>query len=370
MQIEEEQKSVLKENYVEEFEKISVWEELLRKSVVDEKQLNLMCREEIDTEKLRAVIKKYPMRINPYYLSLIKAKNDPIWKQAIPDPAELDDAEGMEDPLCEERDAPVPGLTHRYPDRVLLLVSNQCAMYCRFCTRKRKVGDPFKRITKEQIARGIDYIRDHPEIRDVIVSGGDPLMLSDNYIEWILKEIRKIPHVEIIRIGTRVPCALPQRVTPELVDMIKKYHPVYINVHFNHPDEITEASTKACGLLADAGIPLGSQTVLMKGINDDPNVMRRLMQKLLAIRVRPYYIYQADIVKGSNHFRTKVDKGIEMIKAIRGWTSGLAVPHFVIDSPGGGGKIPILPNYVVQKDDDKIILKNYANNEYTYIEHC
>ena len=366
---EEQTKTLLKKSVVEEIEKAEVWQELLQKSVVDVEQLGMMCKGGIDKEKLEAVIKKYPMRINPYYQSLIKKKDDAIWKQCIPDVQELEDPEGLEDPLCEERDSPVPGLTHRYPDRVLLLVSNQCAMYCRFCTRKRKVGDPFKRITKEQIMKGIEYVKEHPEIRDVLLSGGDPLLLSDAYLEWILKEIRKIPHVEIIRIGTRVPCALPHRITPELCEMLKKYHPLYVNVHFAHPDEITELSAEACNMLANAGIPLSSQTVLLKGVNDDPEVMKMLMQKLLQIRVRPYYIYQADMTKGINHFRTKIEKGLDVIKAIRGWTSGLAVPHFVVDSPGGGGKIPILPDYVVEKTDEKIVLKNYAGKTYTYVEH-
>ena len=367
---EQQAKTLLKKSFVEEIEKVSVWEELLKKSVVDEEQLDLICKGNIDKEKLMAVIKKYPMRINPYYLSLIKQKDDAIWKQCIPDTKELEDPEGFEDPLCEERDSPVPGLTHRYPDRVLLLVCNQCAMYCRFCTRKRKVGDPFKRITKEQILKGIEYIKEHSEIRDVLLSGGDPFLLSDSYLEWILKEIRSIPHVDIIRIGTRVPCALPHRITPELAEMLKKYHPLYVNVHFAHPDEITELSAQACGMLADAGIPLSSQTVLLKGVNDDPDVMKKLMQRLLQIRVRPYYIYQADMTKGINHFRTKVEKGMEIIKAIQGWTSGLAVPHFVIDSPGGGGKIPLLPDYLVTRDDNKVVLKNYTGKTYTYVEHC
>jgi len=366
----EQEKTLMKKRFVREIKEVELWEELLRKSVVNEDQLNLICKGRIDKEKLKEVIRKYPMRINPYYLSLIKKKDDAIWKQSIPDVQELDDSEGFEDPLCEERDSPVPGLTHRYPDRVLLLVSNQCAMYCRFCTRKRKVGDPFKRITRAQILRGIEYIGGHPEIRDVLLSGGDPLLLSDAYLEWILKEIRKIEHVEVIRIGTRVPCALPHRITPELCNMLKKYHPLFVNVHFSHPDEITEMSAAACGMLSDAGIPLSSQTVLLKGVNDDPKVMKDLMQKLLKIRVRPYYIYQADMTKGINHFRAKVEKGIEIINSIQGWTSGLAVPHFVIDSPGGGGKIPLLPNYVVSRDDKKLVLKNYSGKTYTYEEHC
>jgi lysine 2,3-aminomutase len=370
MMVEQQEKTLLKKSFVKEIEKVELWEEFLSRSVVNEDQLDKICKGTIDKKKLKEVIDKYPMRINPYYLSLIKSKDDAIWKQAIPDVKELEDPEGLEDPLCEERDSPVPGLTHRYPDRVLFLVCNQCAMYCRFCTRKRKVGDPFKRITRSQILRGIEYIKGHPEIRDVLLSGGDPLLLSDNYLEWILKELRAIKHVEIIRIGTRVPCALPHRVTPELCNMLKKYHPLYVNVHFAHPAEITELSSSACSMLADAGILLSSQTVLLKGVNDDPKVMKDLMQKLLKIRVRPYYIYQADMTKGINHFRAKVEKGMEIISSIQGWTSGLAVPHFVIDSPGGGGKIPILPNYVVSRDDKKIVLRNYSGKTYTYDEHC
>jgi len=367
---EQQEKTLLRKKFVREIEQVDLWKELLRKSIVSEEQLGLICKGKIDKEKLKAVIKKYPMRINPYYLSLIKKKDDAIWKQCIPDTKELDDPEGFEDPLCEERDAPVPGLTHRYPDRVLLLVCNQCATYCRFCTRKRKVGDPFKRITRAQILKGIEYIKNHPEVRDVLLSGGDPFLLSDSYLEWILKELRKIPHVEIIRIGTRIPSTLPHRITPELCEMLKKYHPLFVNIHFAHPDEITESSAEACNMLSNAGIPLNSQTVLLKGVNDDPAVMKKLMQKLLKIRVRPYYLYQADMTKGINHFRTKVDKGIEIIKAMQGWTSGLAIPHLVIDTPGGGGKIQILPNYIVEKDDKKIVLKNYSGKTYTYVEHC
>jgi lysine 2,3-aminomutase len=278
----------------------------------------------------------------------------------------LKDEQGIPDPLCEERDSPVPGLVHRYPDRVLLLVSNTCSMYCRFCTRKRKVGDPFKRVTKEQIMGGIEYIKQHPEVRDVIMSGGDPLMQSDSFIEFILKELRAIPHVEIIRIGTRVPCALPQRVTPELCNMLKKYHPLYVNVHFNHPHEINEDSRKACEMLADAGIPLGNQSVLLKGVNDDPEVMKKLMHELLRMRVKPYYIYMPDLVQGTAHFRPKLEKGLEIIKALRGFTSGMAVPQLVIDAQDGGGKIPILPDYVVENKDGKVILRNYKGELVEY----
>jgi lysine 2,3-aminomutase len=317
---------------------------------------------------LNEVVKKYPIRVNPYYLSLIKQKDDAVWRQCVPDVRELTDPEGMEDPLHEEKDSPVPGLTHRYPDRVLLLVSNQCAMYCRFCTRKRKVGDPAKKITREQIMKGIDYIRSHPEIRDVILSGGDPLLLKDAMLEFILKHLRKISHLQIIRIGTRVPCALPQRITPELCSMLKKYHPLYVNVHFNHPSEITTESRHACEMLSDAGIPLGNQAVLLKGVNDNPTVMKELMQKLLLMRVKPYYIYQCDFTQGVNHFRTKVSKGLDIIKSLRGHTSGLAVPHYVIDAPGGGGKIPVQPEYVVEHSENNVVLKNYEGKTFRYSE--
>ena len=367
------ERSLIKEELIlvkeQETEGFSLWKEIMKDSIVSAEQLAAICKCTINAQELNDIIKKYPMRINPYFLSLIKSKDDPIWKQCIPDRNELINSDVMsEDPLCEERDSPVSGLTHRYPDRVLLLVSNQCATYCRFCTRKRKVGDPFKRITKDQIMKGIEYIKEHKEIRDVLLSGGDPLLLSDSYIEWILKEVRAIPHVEIIRIGTRVPCTLPQRITPELCKILKKYHPLYINTHFNHPSEITEESKAACEMLSDAGIPLGNQSVLLKGINDDPAVMKELMHKLLMIRVKPYYIYQADLVKGTEHFRTKIKAGLDVIKALRGHTSGLAVPQYIIDAPGGGGKIPLLPEYVVSYSDSKIVLRNYADKEYTYTE--
>jgi len=344
------------------------WKKLLGASITDAETLSKVCSHALNVEELKMVIEKYPMSINPYYLSLIEDVDDPVWKQCIPDIKELTEKEGMEDPLHEEVDSPVPGLTHRYPDRVLLLVCNQCAMYCRFCTRKRKVGDPHKPITKDQIMRGIEYIREHTEVRDVLLSGGDPFLLSDSYLEWVLKEVRKIPHVEIIRIGTRVPCTLPQRVTPELCSILKKYHPLYINVHFNHPNEITEQSRLACEMLADAGIQLGNQSVLLKGVNDDPKIMKELFHKLLMMRVKPYYLYQADLVRGTHHFRTPVKKGLDMIRALRGHTSGMAVPHYIIDSPGGGGKIPLLPDYVQGKEGNKLILTNYECRLFEYYD--
>lgn len=319
----------------------------------------------LNKDEIRKVARAFKTQITPYYAGLIKHKGDPLYRQVVPDAAELERNTGLADPLNEDEDSPVPSVVHRYPDRLLFLVSHCCASYCRFCTRKRKVGDPSK-IHPRYIEDGLDYIRSHPEIRDVIVSGGDPLMLSDARLEYILKELRAIPHLEILRIGTRVPCFLPQRVTPKLAAMLKIYHPLYVNVHFNHPDEITPEAAKALGLLADAGIPLGNQTVLLKGVNDDPAVMRRLMQKLLFVRVRPYYIYQADYVQGTDHLRTTVEKGLEIMDALRGWTSGLAVPYYVIDAPGGGGKIPVLPKYVQTINDEQVVMRNYAGEIYTY----
>ena len=343
------------------------WVNLVRNSINTAEELGQrLGLSEKEVKSLKKVVRKYPMRINPYYLSLILEKDDPIWKQCIPNELELLDQEGMVDPLAEERDSPVPVITHRYPDRVLFLVSNHCAMYCRFCTRKRKVGDPRRPVSAGQILQGIEYIRNHPEVKDVILSGGDPFMLTDSRLEFVLKHLREIPHLQIIRIGTRVPCSLPQRITPELCEMLKKYQPLYINIHFEHPREVTPESSRACQMLADAGIPLGSQSVVLKGVNDDPQTMKELMNKLLMIRVKPYYIYQCDLTRGANHFRTRVEKSLEIIKGIRGHTSGLAVPHFVIDAPGGGGKIPLLPDYVIGFTEDKVILRNYRGKIYEY----
>lgn len=312
---------------------------LLRESVANIRQLFPYYPVEKDVAK---VTRKYPMRINPYYLSLIKEREDAIWKQSVPDLRELEDEEGVPDPLHEDEDSPVAGLVHRYPDRVLLLVSNRCAMYCRFCTRKRGVGDPFKRIKKEQALKGIEYIREHEEIRDVLISGGDPLLLKDEELAFFLERLREIKHVEILRIGTRVPCSLPQRITDGLVSLLRRYHPLYINAHFNHPGEFTEESRRACSRIADAGIPLGDQTVLLKGVNDSVDVMNAMIRGLWSMRVTPYYIYQADLTKGTKHFRTDVDLGIEIFKSLK-FHPSLPMPHFVIDSPGGGGKIPITP---------------------------
>jgi lysine 2,3-aminomutase len=269
------------------------------------------------------------------------------------------------DPLNEMGNSPVPGIVHRYPDRALFTVTQFCSSYCRYCTRSHSVGK-LGHLTKGEWDRAFRYLEEHTEIRDVIISGGDPLTMNDIKLEYLLSNLRAIKHIEILRIGTKVPAVLPQRITPALVAMLKKYHPVFISVHFTHPDELTQETRRACEMLADAGMPLGSQTVLLKGINDDPATMKSLMQKLLTVRVRPYYIYQCDLIPGSNHFRTNIEKGIEIIENLRGHTSGYAVPQFVVDAPGGGGKIPILPAYVVESGPEKWVLRNYKRNQYTY----
>lgn len=316
-------------------------------------------------ERLKQAVDNFEFRISPAMVDLIREPGDPIWKQYVPTMAELDIRDGIVDSLDEDADSPVPNITHRYPDRALFLVSPVCASYCRFCTRRRKVGDPEK-IPMSQFESAFKYLEEHTEVRDVIMSGGDPLMLSDRRLEAMLTRLRAIPHLEIIRIGSRIPCHMPERITPELCEMLHKFHPLFINTHFNHPDELTPAAVRGLGMLADAGIPLGCQTVLLKGINDDPAIMVRLMQKLLMARVRPYYIYMADQVAGGEHFRTSVEAGLKVMKALRGWTSGLASPHFVIDAPGGGGKIPLIPNYIEEWSDDEVVLRNFKGERYVY----
>jgi lysine 2,3-aminomutase len=322
--------------------------------------------------ELKKTIAHFPLSITPYYASLIDEidyKQDPIFKQSFPAIAELRSSRGeMSDPLHEDADSPVAGITHRYPDRVLFLVSNVCAMYCRHCTRKRKVGDHDYIPNKSILKKGISYIKNHPEVRDVLLSGGDPFLLSDEYLDWILGELRKIKHVEIIRIGTRTPVVLPYRITESLVAMLRKHHPIWINTHFNHPREITHSSREALKKLADAGIPLGNQTVLLSGINDCSRIMKSLVHKLLINRVRPYYLYQCDLSDGLSHFRTPVGKGIEIIESLIGHTSGLAVPTYVIDAPGGGGKIPVMPQYLISWSTNKVILRNYEGVITTYKE--
>ena len=321
---------------------------------------------------LNETIAKFPISITPYYVSLIDSndyKNDPIFKQSFPSAEELKiDKYDMMDPLAEDKDSPVPGLTHRYPDRVLFHISNICSMYCRHCTRKRKVGDRDSIPNKEEILRGIEYIKNNPVIRDVLLSGGDPFMLSDDYIDWILTELQNIPHVEVIRIGTRMPAVLPYRITDDLIKILKKHHPLWINTHFNHPREITTSSREALRKLADAGIPLGNQSVLLSGVNDCPRIMRELVHKLVQNRVRPYYLYQCDLSEGLSHFRTPVGKGIEILESLIGHTSGFCVPTYVIDAPGGGGKIPVMPHYLISWSTNKVILRNYEGVITTYKE--
>ncbi len=323
-------------------------------------------------EDFARTIAKFPMSVTPYYLSLIDTKdyeNDPVYRQAVPSPLELEVHPcDMADPLHEDKDSPVPGLTHRYPDRVLLLVSTQCAMYCRHCTRKRKVGDLDSCAGHHDIAAGIEYIRNTPQVRDVLLSGGDPFMLSDQRLDWILTQLRAIDHVEVIRIGTRTPVVLPYRITDDLVNMLKKHHPLWINTHFNHPRELTKSARAALAKLADAGIPLGNQSVLLAGVNDCPRIMRALVQKLVANRVRPYYLYQCDLSEGLSHFRTPVGKGIEIMECLIGHTSGFCVPTYVIDAPGGGGKIPVMPNYLISWSTNKVVLRNYEGVITTYRE--
>jgi len=317
---------------------------------------------QLDLSSVSAI---YPFRVSPSYAHLIQRPDDAIWKQCVPDIRELEDTEQYADPLCEEALSPVPGLIHRYPDRVVLLVSNRCPVYCRFCMRKRHVGEGDAPLDSVALERALEYIATHPAIRDVILSGGDPLMLDDNSLCHILRRLRAISHVSIIRIGTRMPVTLPERITPELCALLKQFHPLYINTHFNHPDEITSASTRACNLLADAGIPLGNQTVLLRDVNDSVETMRELMRSLLALRVRPYYIHQMDLVKGTVHFRTPVSAGLEIIRALRGHVSGLAVPHYVIDLPNGRGKVPVLPDGF-ERDGDMLILKTYQGDLVRY----
>ncbi len=324
-----------------------------------------------EEEGVARCLKSLRMAITPYYLSLVRLDDprDPIRLQAVPTAPELFTArEDLADPLHEDADSPVPGLTHRYPDRVLLLTTDQCSMYCRHCTRRRFAGQTDCAMPETRIARCIEYIQNTPSVRDVVLSGGDPLTLSDERLESIVSRIRAISHVEIIRIGSRTPVVMPQRITPALCDMLKKYQPIWFNTHFNHPDEITADSAAACARLADAGIPLGNQSVLLRGVNDCVHVMRALCQKLLTIRVRPYYIYQCDLSNGLSHFRTPVSKGIEIIEGLRGHTSGLAVPTFVVDAPGGGGKIPVMPSYLISQAPGKVILRNFEGVITTYTE--
>lgn len=311
------------------------------------------------------------MAITPYYATLMdpEDRNCPIRKQAVPTSKELHLGNAdMEDPLYEDIDSPAPGLTHRYPDRVLLLITDQCSMYCRHCTRRRFAGIKDSALPINQIEKAINYIKNHSEVRDVLLSGGDALLMSDNKLEEIISRIHEIPHVEIIRLGTRTPCVMPQRITNKLLKMLKKYHPIYVNVQFNHPMEINQSSAAAAAKLNNAGIPVGNQSVLLKGINEQPTVMRQLVQDLLRIRIKPYYLYQCDLSKGIEHFRTPVSRGIEIIESLRQHTTGMAVPTYVIDAPGGGGKIPVSPQYLISQSEGKVILRNYEGKTFAYTE--
>ncbi|MCL2008673.1 MAG: lysine 2,3-aminomutase [Treponema sp.] len=332
------------------------------------KHVRLSEKEEEGVNKCLASLR---MAITPYYLSLMNLDDpsDPIRLQSIPTSLELHKASAdLHDPLNEDVDSPVPGLTHRYPDRVLLLITDQCGMYCRHCTRRRFAGQQDAALPTHQVEKAIDYISKNPQIRDVLLSGGDPLLVSDNILETIIKRLREIPHVEIIRIGSRTPVVMPQRITEELCNMLKKYHPIWLNTHFNHPDEITGESAAACAMLADAGIPLGNQSVLLAGVNDCVHVMKDLVQKLVKIRVRPYYIFSCDLSEGLEHFRVPVAKGINIIEALRGHTSGFAVPTFVVDAPGGGGKVPVIPNYLISQTAGRVIVRNFEGVISTYTE--
>lgn len=365
-------------NRIEDEPRISNWKDWrwqMRHSIrsVDKfEELTGIRFEEEEKKKLLATFDKFPLSITPYYLSLIDKgnfRNDPTFKQAFGGIEELTTLKSeLSDPLSEEGDSPVEGITHRYPDRVLFHVSNICSMYCRHCTRKRKVGDIDSVPSKQQLLEGIKYISENKQVRDVLLSGGDPFMLPDSKIDWLLSEISKIPHVEIIRIGTRMPVVLPYRITDNLISILKKYQPLWINTHFNHPNEITASAKEALAKLADGGFPLGNQSVLLADVNDCPRIMKSLLHKLVQNRVRPYYLYQCDLSEGLSHFRTPIGKGIEIMESLIGHTSGFARPTYVIDAPGGGGKIPVMPNYIISWSTNKVVLRNYEGVITTYKE--
>jgi lysine 2,3-aminomutase len=346
------------------------WQVRNRITTLDQlkKVVNLTDLEQDGVVKTLALLR---MGITPYY-ALLMDKDDPkcpVRMQAVPTIYETYQCSAdMDDPLHEDGDSPVPGITHRYPDRVLFLITDMCSMYCRHCTRRRFAGHNDGGVPRDRIDAAIEYVANSPMVRDVLLSGGDALLVSDELLEYIISKLRAIPHVEIIRIGSRTPVVCPQRITPELVNMLKKYHPVWLNTHFNHSKEITPEAKKACALLADAGIPLGNQSVLLKGINDSVHIMRDLVHDLVMMRVRPYYIYQCDLSMGIEHFRTPVSKGIEIIEGLRGHTSGYCVPTFVVDAPGGGGKIPVMPQYMISQSPERVILRNYEGVITTYTQ--
>ena len=332
------------------------------------KYVKLTAEEE---EGVRKTLSTLRMAITPYYLSLIDPNDphDPVRRQCIPTALETHQAAAdLLDPLHEDEDSPTPGLTHRYPDRVLFLITDMCSMYCRHCTRRRFAGQTDNECGPDRIEKALEYIEKTESVRDVLLSGGDALMVSDKKLEYIISRLRQIPHVEIVRLGTRTPVVCPQRITPELCDMLKKYHPIWINTHFNHPNEVTAESRRACEMLANAGIPLGNQSVLLRGVNDCVHVMKNLVHELVKMRVRPYYIYQCDLSMGLEHFRTPVSKGIEIIEGLRGHTSGFCIPTFVVDAPGGGGKTPVMPQYVISQAPGKVVLRNFEGVITTYTE--
>jgi len=332
------------------------------------KYVKLTTEEEEGVKKTLSTLR---MAITPYYLSLIDPNDphDPVRRQCIPTALETHQADAdLLDPLHEDEDSPTPGLTHRYPDRVLFLITDMCSMYCRHCTRRRFAGQTDNECGPDRIEKALEYIEKTESVRDVLLSGGDALMVSDKKLEYIISRLRQIPHVEIVRLGTRTPVVCPQRITPELCDMLKKYHPVWINTHFNHPNEVTAESRRACEMLANAGIPLGNQSVLLRGVNDCVHVMKNLVHELVKMRVRPYYIYQCDLSMGLEHFRTPVSKGIEIIEGLRGHTSGFCIPTFVVDAPGGGGKTPVMPQYVISQAPGKVVLRNFEGVITTYTE--
>ena len=346
------------------------WQVDNRLSTVDQiaQVVKLTDQERQDIEK---VMKGFRVGITPYYASLMDPDDPrcPVRMQAVPTLSETHRAEAdMMDPLHEDEDSPAPGLTHRYPDRVLFLITDQCSMYCRHCTRRRLAGETDGARSREDIDACIDYIRRTPVVRDVLLSGGDCLLVEDDVLEYIISELRKIPHVEIVRLGSRTPVVMPMRITDKLCAMLKKYHPIWLNTHANHPKELTPDFAEACRKMADAGIPLGNQSVLLRGVNDCPHIMRDLVHGLVMNRVRPYYIYQCDLSLGIEHFRTKVSSGIAIIEALRGHTSGFAVPTFVVDAPGGGGKTPVMPQYVISQTPEKVILRNYEGVITSYEE--
>jgi lysine-2,3-aminomutase len=364
-----------------DFREIKLWENILPEQWYDWKwqiknritsceQLGSIIKlQSNDKEEIERCLQRFRMAITPYYAMHMDPDNPmcPVRRQAVPSINELSiDKCEMNDPLGEEIFSPVEGIVHRYPDRVLFLLTHKCAMYCRHCTRRRVVGCEDFSVSNGKLEKALDYIRQNKEIRDVLLSGGDPFVMPDLWLEGIIQRLRKIPHVEIIRIGTRTPVVLPMRITDELLKMLRKYHPIWINTHFNHPKEITAESSQACEKIADAGIPLGNQSVLLRGINDDEEILKELFKKLVSIRVRPYYLYQCDIAQGIGHFRTPVSKGIEIMKNIRGYISGYAVPTFVIDAPGGGGKTPVNPDYILSLDEKQAVLKNYKGDIYYY----